>query len=255
MPPTTRSATTPMPAERLKRLLHALDLTRLVPGDDRTKIAALCASAATKHGSPAAVCVLPDFVVTAVESLNDAALPDTVRVATVANFPAGDQPPRDVLSSIERSLRDGADEIDLVMPWRELSAGHTETAADLLRTARDRIGSATLKVILETGALTPEAIDRAADLALEHGADFLKTSTGVGHPGADLPAAARLLERISAHGGVCGLKVSGGIRTTADADAYLRLAEERMGKAWTSPDRFRIGASGLFTALLDELDR
>ena len=114
-----------------------------------------------------------------------------------------------------------------------------------------------MKVILETGALTQELIDRAAALAIDCGADFLKTSTGKGPPGATLEAASLLIDRIERDGAAdrCGLKVSGGIRTIADADGYLLLAERRLGSAWPTPARFRIGASGLFDALLDALGR
>lgn len=241
-----------MRAERTTRLLRALDLTRLVPGDDPSTIQALCASARTPLGSPAAVCVLPAYVTTAIASLREAGPDDAIRVATVANFPGGDRPLAEILASIERSLDDGADEIDLVLPWRDVAAGRIEAVSLLLAEARVRVGSATLKIILETGALQPEGIDRAADLALDHGADFLKTSTGVGQPGASLEAAERLLDRIAARGGGCGLKVSGGIRTVAEADRYLGLAELRMGSEWPTPERFRIGASGLFDALLQE---
>ncbi|NKI34499.1 deoxyribose-phosphate aldolase [Wenzhouxiangella sp. XN79A] len=240
--------------DRLRALLGRLDLTRLAPDDDADSVAAFCATAASRHGAPAAVCILPAFVELAARTLDRHGLSGTVRVATVANFPGGDRPVDAVFAGIERSLADGADEIDLVLPWRDLVAGRIEQAAALLDGARKRSSGATLKVILETGALTGRQLDRAADLALDHGADFLKTSTGVDHPGASPEAAGRLLQRISARRAPCGLKVSGGIRTIDAASAYLALAEQRMGPDWPSPERFRIGASGLLDRLLEALD-
>lgn len=238
----------------LQRLLACLDLTRLTPDDDPDAVAAFCATAASRHGHPAAVCIRPEFVARSAATLADCGLSGKVAVATVANFPGGDQPIEAVFRTVEGARAEGADEIDLVLPWRDVADGQTSEAIQLLDGVRRRCGDACLKVILETGALTPNAIDRAADLALDHGADFLKTSTGFGHPGADLQAAGRLLNRIAACGADCGLKVSGGIRATQDAAAYLELAERRMGAEWTTPDHFRIGASGLFDLLLDALD-
>ena len=243
-----------MRRERLGRLLACLDLTRLTPGDSADDVAAFCTTADTRHGTPAAVCVLPDFVDRAVATLRRSKRLAGVRVATVANFPDGDQTADAVFATIDRSLEAGADEIDLVLPWREVAEGRTDRAAGLLAGARTRCGDATLKVILETGALDPVGIERAATLALDHGADFLKTSTGVGHPGADPEAAGRLLDRIDAAGVDCGLKVSGGLRTPQAADVYLALAERRMGPAWPTPERFRIGASSLFDGLIEALD-
>lgn len=243
-----------MQADRLRRLLACLDLTRLNPDDDPAAIAAFCASANNRHHLPAAVCVRPEFLTRAVETLTDQGLRSRVRVATVANFPGGDQPLDAVIATISGALAAGADEIDVVLPWREIAAGPLEGARRLLAAARERTTGRTLKVILETGALSAATIDRAADLALDHGVDFLKTSTGFGHPGADPHAAERLLDRISSRAAPCGLKVSGGIRTPEAADAYLALAEQCMGPDWPRPGRFRIGASGLYGALIDALD-
>jgi len=243
-----------MHADRLLRLLACLDLTRLTPDDDPAAVEAFCASANHRHGAPAAVCIRPEFVVCAVKTLIAQGLRDRGRVATVANFPGGDGPRDAVAKTIDTALADGADEIDLVLPWRDVAAGQLADASRLLSEARDRTAGRTLKVILETGALSPAAIDRAADLALDHGVDFLKTSTGFGHPGADPEAALRLLDRIAANHASCGLKVSGGIRTPDEADSYLALAERRMGQDWPDPHRFRIGASGLFGALIEALD-
>ncbi len=244
-----------MQADRMRRLLEALDLTRLEAGEPDAAVETLCRRAATAPARPAAVCVLPDRIVTARHALNDATR-HRIRVATVANFPTGDEPVDDVMATIERALAAGADEIDLVLPWRALRDDRPEAARQMLEAARGACGAATLKVIVETGALTEALVDRGAALALACGADFLKTSTGKGPPGATPRTASLLLDRIEREGAAdrCGLKVSGGIRTIEAADGFLTLAEERMGPEWPTPARFRIGASGLFDVLLDALE-
>ena len=116
-------------------------------------------------------------------------------------------------------------------------------------------GAAPLKAILETGELaTPERIGAAADAALAGGTDFLKTSTGKVPVNATPEAAAILLDAIAASRRAVGLKVAGGVRTTADAAVYLALCDRRMGPGWATPGRFRIGASGVLAALLATLD-
>lgn len=242
-----------MEGERPLHLLTCLDLTRLQADDDEGAVRRFCASASTPYGSPAALCIQPQWVALADRTLDELGLRSRVRVATVANFPGGDQDPEQVSAVIQRALDDGADEIDIVLPWREVAQRRCVGAARLLDDARARCTGKTLKVILETGALQAEAIDRAADLALDHGADFLKTSTGLHAVGATLDAAGRLLDRIRARGVDCGLKVSGGIRSVEQAEAYRTLCEARMGTEWPTPERFRIGASGLFDALLQAL--
>lgn len=248
------AAGTEVDADRARALLERLDLTRLDSGDSPDRVALFCRRAATPFGDPAALCVLPEYVATAVGQLEEHGKRNSVRVATVANFPEGDQRVTAVARSIDAALEAGADEIDAVLPWKALVRGEIETVAELLETARRRCGRKVLKVILETGALEPDQITLAADMALDHGADFLKTSTGIGHPGASLEAASQLLDRIRARGADCGLKVSGGVRRAAMAETYLALAEIRMGDGWPSPDRFRIGASSLLDDLIGILE-
>jgi deoxyribose-phosphate aldolase len=169
----------------------------------------------------------------------------------VANFPDGS-------TDVERTLRDcdtivqaGAQEVDVVLPWRTLMAGDSATAAKLLRSARRASQGLTLKVILETGELKDGAlIGRACRIALDAGADFLKTSTGKTTVSATPTAAATLLGVIAADAqarGRVGFKAAGGIRTVADAALYLDLAANAWGAAELTPARFRFGASGLLT--------
>ncbi|CAG0965533.1 partial Deoxyribose-phosphate aldolase, partial [Gammaproteobacteria bacterium] len=107
-----------------------------------------------------------------------------------------------------------------------------------------------LKLILETGQLTSAQIRAASELGIAAGVDFLKTSTGKVAVNATVEAGAIMLDVIAAHGGRCGFKAAGGIRSLADAALYLDLARARLGDGWITPAHFRIGASALYDALL-----
>ncbi len=234
------------PADTARRAIRLLDLTEL--GDKATDddVTALCARAAGPHGTVAAVCVWPRHVELA-KRLVDA---HGVRVATVVNFPSGDDTVGDVVALTKAALADGADEIDLVLPYRPFLGGDTAHAAAMINAVRAASAGHTLKVILETGELTePAAIRAAAELAVAHGADFIKTSTGKTPTSASLEATAIMLDVICNVAHPVGLKPSGGIRTLADAVAYLDQADAVMGPDWATPATFRFGASGLLTAL------
>jgi len=195
--------------------------------------------------------VWPDFV-----RRSAAALAGTgVGVATVVNFPTGDERPYAVGAVAGCAVDDGATEIDVVLPYRAFLAGDTAWVLDVLRTARVASTGAHLKVILETGELPDtEAIAEAARLAIESGADFVKTSTGKTPVSATLDAAATMLDVIAQTAPVgghrVGLKPSGGIRTADQAADYLSLAAGVMGDAYLAPATFRFGASSLLDALL-----
>ena len=235
-----------MDAELARQAIALLDLTDL--NDDCTPAAidSLC-ERASRYGT-AAVCVWPDFV-----AQSSAALAATrVRVATVVNFPSGDERPFAVGLVTERALADGAHEIDMVLPYKAFAAGERERPAAMLeRVRRITEGNALMKVILETGELPDlDTVEEAARLAIEHGADFVKTSTGKSPVSATLPAAERMLEVIAASGRPVGLKPAGGISTADAAGEYIALAERIMGAGWVRPSTFRFGASGLLNALL-----
>lgn len=236
------------------RTLAALDLTSLGEDDDLARIEALCAAARTPHGAPAALCVYPEWIATCRARLQDAG-PAAVRVATVVNFPDGGDDPERVRRETRRALAAGADEIDVVLPWRRLQAGDAAAAAAVLRACREACGErASMKVILETGMLGEDALIReAADLALDAGADFLKTSTGKAAVNATPAAARLLLQATQARGGRCGVKVAGGVRTLAQAAAYFDLADAILGSQWATPQRFRFGASSLLDDILAAL--
>ncbi len=237
------------PVSTARRAIGLLDLTEL--GDHATDddVIALCDKAHGPHGSTAAVCVWPRHVALAVERLWGT----NVRVATVVNFPSGDEQVGDVVAMTQQALVDGADEIDLVLPYRTFLTGDTATATAMIDAVRAAVppDSHVLKVILETGELVePAAIHGAAVLAVQHGADFIKTSTGKTPQSATLEATAIMLGVIQQAGRPVGLKPSGGIRTLDDALHYITQADDLMGAGWASPQTFRFGASGLLTALI-----
>lgn len=232
-----------------RRVLPLLDLTSLNDADDADSTAALCAKAVTPIGCVAAVCLWPSFVPQAKQMLAGTG----VRVATVVNFPGGTLPASRVADQIARALAEGADEIDVVMPYAQIMGGQggDQRAADHLAICREACGPVTMKVILETGVLAkPILIERAAALAVAAGADFLKTSTGKMPTGATPGAARILLTACRDAGRPVGFKASGGIRDVETAAQYMALAEQICGSDFVSPATFRFGASGLLDAVL-----
>lgn len=244
------AATAPVSEASAKRALSMLDLTSLNDGDTETDIRLLCSRAVTKAGNVAAVCVWSRFV-----ALAKAELAGTgVAVATVVNFPGGDSSLETVVAETEAARAAGADEIDVVLPYRAFIEGERKRPLDLLIACRKATGDGRMKVILETGAF-PDAdlLSWAARDALHAKADFLKTSTGKIPQGASLEAAALLLEAVRAGGQGAGVKISGGVRDSAAAAAYLSVADAICGPDWATPATFRFGASGLLDRLLETL--
>lgn len=239
-------------ADVARRALRCLDLTDLSEACSGRAIDALCAKAVTPQGPVASVCIWPQFVSRARRILRDS----PVRLATVANFPAGGEDIERVTEDVEEALGDGAQEIDLVMPQEAFRRGDAAVARDMIAAVRDVVDQGRcLKVILETGALgDTDRITAASQLAIEAGADFLKTSTGKSAVSATPEAAEAMLGVIRAAVRPVGLKVSGGIRTVADAAAYLDLADRLMGPGWATPQSFRIGASGLYDDLIAAIE-
>jgi deoxyribose-phosphate aldolase len=222
--------------------LACLDLTSLNDGDTEGDIERLCTQAigAPGRGTVAAVCVWPRFVAQA-----RAALPRSIAVAAVANFPDGSTDLARAVADTRAIVEAGGDEVDVVIPYRELDA-----APVLLAAVREACVGLRLKVILETGELkSAAAIGRASRIALAAGADFLKTSTGKVKVNATPEAATLLLQSIAADPGAMargvGFKPAGGIRTVADAALHLGLVRQHLGAPAAAPQRFRIGASGL----------
>jgi deoxyribose-phosphate aldolase len=238
-------------AQVARRALVLLDLTSLNEDDTEADIAALCRRATTPEGDVAAVCIYPRFVRQAKAALDGT----PVRVATVVNFPAGNDDAAAARAETEAALAAGADEIDVVLPYQAYLAGRREDALRVVDACREACGdAAVLKVILETGRLEDPALIRAAAAdALGRGAGFVKTSTGKVAAGATPEAARAMLEAIRDAGGDRGFKASGGVRTTQDASLYMALADEILGPGYLTPERFRFGASSLLDDLLAAL--
>lgn len=233
-----------------------LDLTRLeaVTGDE-VAIETLCAKALTPLGPVAAVCVHPAYVVLAQGLLQGS----SVAIATVVNFPGGDQSIRETQKEVESVLTDGAEEIDVVVPYKAWLAGDHRAIFTLLEAMQRWInGRARIKAILETGAipLSTQRIQLAQEAAAT-GVTFLKTSTGKAAVGATLEAVEDLMQVVHEYresGRAPGIKVAGGVRSSAQLNQYLRIIETRMGSAFLAPDKVRIGASALLDNLLQEED-
>ena len=245
-------------AHQASRALACLDLTSLNLDDTPERIDALCDRALSPapgiEGHPAAVCIYPRFVAQASARVRSSG----IAVAAVANFPLGTAPLGEVIDEVGQALADGADEIDVVFPFRAFLAGDEAAGAALLAAVGDACRShsrpAKLKVILETGVLHDVAtIKAAAAVAVANGADFLKTSTGKLEPAATPGAAQALLEVIDEaqrNGRPLGLKVAGGVKSVAEAAGYLDMADRHLRPNGAEPANFRFGASGLLNDIV-----
>ena len=232
------------------KLLSLIDLTSLSLQDTDESIRALCQKADTPLGQVAAVCVYPKFLPLVTRIL----APAMISVAVVVNFPEGKDSLSKVRADIALAVERGAQELDVVIPYHEIKKGNSDHVISFIRECKASCGLRVLKTILETGALTASEIKKAAELALEGGADFLKTSTGKLAVGATCEAAEILLSAISKHqaatGHVVGFKASGGVKTVESASQYLDLAKGYLGEAYLSAKTFRIGASSLVDVVL-----
>lgn len=222
-----------------------MDLTTLNDSDTTQTINNLVASIEPTLGIPAAVCVYSQFVSDAKLALAEREL-QQVKVATVTNFPSGEQSLEQVLNETLFAIERGADEIDLVIPYKALIAGDERKVLEYVKVSKEACGTkAQLKVIIESGELSDDLIATATKLAIDGGADFVKTSTGKVAVNATLAATDIMLSTIKASGKKVGFKAAGGVRTVTDAAEYLALAESIMGEAYLQPELFRFGASGL----------
>lgn len=238
-----------------RQALALMDLTSLNESDTDSVIEALCQQVKTPFGNPAAVCVYPQFVVTAARALSAHQLDGQVKIATVTNFPHGGEDIMGAARETREAVASGANEVDVVFPYRALMKGDEATGLELVEMCKAACGGqALLKVIIESGELKePALIRRASELAIEGGADFIKTSTGKVPVNATLEAANIMLNVIKDSGKDVGFKAAGGVRTTEEAAEYLALATEIMGAKWITPEHFRFGASSLLGNLLNTL--
>jgi deoxyribose-phosphate aldolase len=238
-----------------RQALLLMDLTSLNADDNDATIESLCQQVKTPFGHPAAVCVYPQFIVTARRALIAHKLSGEVKIASVTNFPDGDDDIMAAARATREAVASGADEVDVVFPYRTLMAGDEETGLELVEMCHAACGGqALLKIIIESGELKePALIKRASDIAIEGGADFIKTSTGKVEVNATLEATEIILKAIKESGKDVGLKAAGGIQTVEEAAAYLELASDIMGAQWVTPKHFRFGASTLLADVLATL--
>lgn len=226
--------------------LACLDLTSLNDADTEADIAKLCQRTQSPMGPVAAVCVWPRLA-----SFARAQLPAHIAVAAVANFPHGNPDVDAAVRDTQQIVQAGAQEVDVVLPYKALMAGDDAAVTMLLTAVRQACPGLVLKVILETGELkTPGLIQRASQLALDAGSDFLKTSTGKTPVHATVDAARTMLNAIAANPAAknrVGFKASGGIKTVQDAVVYEALTQQLLGLPTLTPKRFRIGASSLLS--------
>ncbi len=231
-----------------QHLISLLDLTSLNENDNESTIDLLCTQATTPYGKVAAVCIYPQYVSLAHHKLRDKA----IHIATVCNFPDGSQNLETTLLEIQQATTNGADEIDLVLPYYSFLQDKQKEIQSYLANCRSILNpNQRLKIILETGSyLDKNDIALATRLAIESGAHFIKTSTGKIPIGATPEAADVIFKTIKSINPNVGFKASGGVRHIEDALIYLRLAEKWMGESWVQPEHFRIGASRLLHDLL-----
>lgn len=235
-----------------KRTLSLLDLTSLNDNDTEADIEILCSKAVSKHGEVAAVCVWPRFVKKAAELLKET----NVKIAAVANFPEGDTDIDAAVKTTQEIIDAGGNEVDVVFPYAEFLKGDKEVAAELVAACKQACSSkAKLKVILETGVLIDEErIKEASKIALDNGANFIKTSTGKVDISATPEAARIMISTIKDTHSSAGFKAAGGIKDIETAREYLSIADEIMGEGWATPETFRFGASGVLNNLLAVLN-
>jgi deoxyribose-phosphate aldolase len=258
-----RSIKTSAKVAGIRLAISCMDLTTLEGKDTDGRVRSLCAKAVNPapqlQGIPsvAAVCVYPNLVPAAKDALRGS----TVKVASVATaFPSGQSSLEVKLADTQAAIDAGADEIDMVIDRGAFLSGDYALVSREIAAVKRVCGEIHLKAILETGELgTYDNVRRASDLALEAGADVIKTSTGKVATNATFPVTVAMCEAIREYarrtGRRAGLKVAGGVRTTKQALTYLVIVKETLGDGWLTPDLFRIGASSLLDDLLMQYEK
>ncbi len=243
--------------------LSMIDLTTLEGKDTAGKVRQLCYKAMHPAddipGLPtvAAVCVYPNHVKTAKIALGNSG----IKVASVATaFPSGNSSLKVKLADTKLAIDNGADEIDMVISRGEFLSGNSKFVYDEIATIKAACGNARLKVIFETGELsTLDNIRLVSEIAMQAGADFIKTSTGKIQPAATMPVTLVMLHAIKDYhektGKMVGMKPAGGISTSKQALQYLVMLYETLGGAWMTNEWFRFGASSLANDILLQLHK
>jgi len=254
----------------LVRAITCIDLTTLAGDDTAGRVRRLCAKAKKPLSDEllsalgleeakvtvGAVCVYPTMVAHAVKALEGTGIPVT---SVAAGFPAGLTPLPQRLAEISYAVGEGAHEIDIVITREHVLTQNWQALYDEVRAMREACGDAHLKAILATGDLaTLRNVYRASMIAMQAGADFIKTSTGKEDVNAILPVGLTMVRAIRDYqelsGQIVGFKPAGGMRTAKDALSWLFLMKEELGTPWTMPDRFRLGASSMLGDIERQLE-
>ena len=253
-----------------KDCFSMMDLTTLKTDDTPASVTKLVEKVNAFHNTfpewpyPASVCVYSNFASTVKEVRKG----DFNITVVSACFPSSQSFLEVKLKEVEMAVEQGADEVDIVLALNAFLAGDYESAAEEIRQVRRVIDETAgkqgrkvhLKVILETGLLkTPENIAEASFLAMEAGADFIKTSTGKVDINATPQSAYVMCECIakyySATGKKIGFKPAGGISSAADALCYYSIVASLLGKEWLNKELFRFGVSRVANSILSAVEQ
>ena len=267
---TRRSVKKEYQAAWLVKALQCIDLTTLAGDDTAGRVHRLCEKAkrplrddlleklglADTPPKVGAICVYPTMVPHAVKALRGSGIP----VASVATgFPAGLTPLPIRLAEIKYAVEEGAEEIDIVINREQVLMQEWSALYDEIAAMRAACGPAHLKAILATGDLkTLRNVYKASMVAMQAGADFIKTSTGKEDVNATLPVSLTMVRALREYGEMTGFQIgfkpAGGLKTAKDAMAWQTLMKEELGRRWLEPDLFRIGASSLLADIERQLE-
>lgn len=244
----------------LKKVFSLIDLTTLDVADSKDKVEGLCKKVNTLNGTypgipnVAAICVYPNFVSLVKEKL---AVPGVQIASVVGGFPASQTFLEIKTMEAKMTIGAGATEADMVISVGKLLEGDYQEVYNEIVAIKKAVGQAHLKVILETGALNPDQIYTASLIAMEAGADFIKTSTGKISPAATPEAMIVMCLAIGEfqkkYNKKIGIKPAGGISTPEEAMVFYRIVREILGDDWLNNTLFRIGASRLASNLLEKI--
>ncbi len=252
----------------LVNAIRCIDLTTLSGDDTEDRVARLCAKARNPLADQimvglglddlhtGAICVYPTMVAAAVRALQGSRIP----VASVATgFPAGLMPLDLRLAEIRYAVDQGAQEIDIVINRAQVLRQDWAALYDEIAQMRAACGDAHMKAILATGELrTLRNVYKASMVAMQAGADFIKTSTGKESVNATLPVSLTMLRALRDYGARTGFQIgfkpAGGLKTAKDAISWEILMKEELGNRWLQPDLFRIGASSMLGDIERQLE-
>ena len=267
--PARRSVKKNYQAAWLVKAIQCIDLTTLAGDDTPGRVHRLCAKARRPvrddivkamglrdMPTVGAVCVYPAMVAPAVKALEGSGIP----VASVATgFPAGLTPLPQRLAEIRYAVERGAKEIDIVIHRAQVLLQDWAALHDEISAMREACGEAHMKAILATGDLkTLRNVYKASMVAMQAGADFIKTSTGKEDVNATLPVSLTMVRALRDYGELTGYQIgfkpAGGLKTAKDAMNWMILMKEELGRRWLEPDLFRIGASSMLADIERQLE-